>query len=69
MEHLVIAELSGLEGYLKSGHLELILNDKQLKDFNNMSEDDKKDLLECDGNLIIDNYTLNDYEIGNINID
>lgn len=69
MEHLVIAELSGLEGYLKHGHLEMILNDEQLEDFNNMSEEDKKDLLECDGNLVIDDYVLNDYEIENINID
>lgn len=69
MEHLVTAKLSRLEGTLKHGHLELVLNDKQLEDFNNMSETDKKDLLECDGNLIIDDYNLDDFEISDINFD
>lgn len=69
MEHLVIAELSGLEGTLKRGHLELILSDKQLKKFNNISEADKKEWLECEGDLIIDDYDLDDFEIENINVD
>lgn len=57
----VIAGIDYLAGYLKYGHFELNLNESKLEEFKNLSKEEQIDYIKEDGDLIIDDYELNDY--------
>ena len=66
-KNLVTGDLSYIVGHLRYGHYELKLSDEEYEEFKKMSNYDKKEYI-CDcGEIIIDDYDLNDYgEIINI---
>lgn len=66
-KNLVRADISYIDGYLRYGHYELELSDEDYKEFINLSDEDKKDYIRDCGEIVIDDYDVNDYgEIINI---
>ena len=60
-KNLVTADLSYVVGHLRYGHYELELSDEEYEEFKKMSKEEKKDYI-CDcGEIVIDDYDLNDY--------
>lgn len=47
-------------GYLKNGHYELDLDDERWEKFNSLDEEDKIDYIRNWGNMVIDNWSLED---------
>lgn len=50
-----------VQGYLRSGHFELELDDKEYEEFKKLSKEEQLDWIK-EGELIIDSYRVNDYE-------
>ena len=48
---LIIANLEGVTGSIKSGHLEVEISGKRLIDFKNMSVEDQMEYLSDEGNF------------------
>ena len=57
----VTADLSYIVGHLRYGHYELELSDEEYEEFKKMSKEDKKEYICENGEIIIDDYDLNDY--------
>lgn len=57
----IIAGIDYLNGYLKYGHFELDLNESELEEFKNLSKEEQLEWIKDNGDLIVDNYELNDY--------
>ena len=57
----IILDCEYVQGYLRGGHFELELNNKDYKTFQNLSKEDQLDWIK-DGKLIIDSYSVDDYE-------
>ena len=55
----IIADIEYVSGYLRRGHYELKLNDEEYNEYKNLSDEDKISWIE-DGNLIIDDYRVED---------
>ena len=66
-KNLVTADLSYVVGHLRHGHYELELSDEEYEEFKKMDNYNKKEYI-CDcGEIIIDDYDMDDYgEIINI---
>ena len=60
-KNLVTADLSYIVGYLRYGHYELELSDEEYEEFKKMSNYDKKEYICENGEIIIDDYDMNDY--------
>lgn len=65
---LVIGRLNGVDGYIKSGHLELEISGKRLNDFKNMTPEDQIEYLNDEGNFCPDNLDYEFEEITSITI-
>ena len=57
----IILDCEYVQGYLRGGHFELKLNNKDYKTFQNLSKEDQVSWIE-DGELIIDSYSVDDYK-------
>lgn len=52
-----------VQGYLKSGHFELDLNDEDYQKFLSLPKEEQLDWIKDCGKLIIDNYSVDDYQV------
>lgn len=50
-----------VQGYLRNGHFELELDNEDFKEFQSLSKEEQLDWIK-DGKLIIDSYSVDDYE-------
>lgn len=57
----IIADVDYLMGYLRRGHWELELNEEEYNDYKNLSEEDKIECIENDGEFILDDYEIDDF--------
>lgn len=64
MFHKIVADIDYVQGYLRYGHYELILNDEEFEKFKSLSENDQEEEIRDNGNLMIDSYSVDD--IGSI---
>ena len=58
----IVLNCDYVQGYLRYGHFELELDDKDYKEFKALSKEEQLEQIESDGNLIIDSYRVDDYE-------
>ena len=63
--HTIYGDLDYIDGYLKYGHLEMELNDEDFEKFKSLSLEEQKEWLLNEGQVEVDNYSIEDY--GNIN--
>lgn len=60
MNKTIIANIDYIVGHLRYGHFELNLTDKEYSKFISLSKEEQEDWVR-DGELIIDDYELDDY--------
>lgn len=65
---LITAKIDGVNGYIKSGHLELEITGKRLNDFKSMSPEDQMEYIADEGMFIIDSSDWDYDEIKSITI-
>ena len=58
----IVLNCDYVQGYLRYGHFELELNDKDYKEFKALSKEEQLEQIKSDGDLIIDSYRVDDYE-------
>lgn len=58
----IVLNCDYVQGYLRYGHFELELDDKDYKEFKALSKEEQLEQIKSDGNLIIDSYRVDDYE-------
>lgn len=58
--NIITAELDYVAGHLRYGHIELELDDKQFEEFKSLSEKEQKEWLKDEGELIIDDFEVNE---------
>ena len=58
--HTIYGDLDYVQGYLRTGHLEMELNDKDFEKFKSLSLKEQKEWLEDEGCLEIDSYRIED---------
>ena len=56
----IIAEIDYINGHLRYGHYELNLTNEELEEFKNSSKEEQQHWIKDEGDLIIDDYYLND---------
>ena len=56
----IIAEIDYINGHLRYAHYELNLTDEELEKFKNSSEEEQQQWIADEGDLIVDDYYLND---------
>lgn len=61
MGKLIRADLDYINGYLRYGHYELELTDEDYEEYSQLSQDDKESWIKDEGDLILDDYEVNDY--------
>lgn len=57
----VTAGLDHVSGYLRGGYLSLKLSEEELKGFNAMCKQDQEEYLSEAGELVVDDWEVNDY--------
>lgn len=58
----VTADVSYIVGHLRYGHYEMFLTDKELEEFKAGTDEDKRDFFSDLGELIVDDYEIDDYD-------
>jgi hypothetical protein len=59
-----------LSGYLKWGHIVAYIEDDEVSDFESLSEDEQKEWLMDRGNVMVDDYEIEDFgEIDDITVE
>ena len=64
MEKKKVTVIDYIDGHLRYAHYELNLTDEKLEEFKNSSKEEQQQWIADEGDLIIDDYYLN--EIGEI---
>ena len=62
--HTICGDLDYVYGYLRYGHLEMELNDKDFEKFKSLSLKEQKEWLWDEGHVEVDDFSVND--IGSI---
>ena len=62
--HTIFGDLDYVQGYLRMGHLEMELNDKDFEKFKSLSLEEKKEWLRDEGRVNVDDFSVDD--IGSI---
>ena len=62
--HIIFGDLNYVQGYLRMGHLEMKLNDKDFEKFKSLSLKEQKEWLRDEGSVEIDDFSVDD--IGSI---
>ena len=62
--HTIFGELDYVQGYLRMGHLEMKLNDKDFEKFKSLSLKEQKEWLRDEGAVKVDDFSVDD--IGSI---
>ena len=58
----IVLNCDYVQGYLRYGHFELELDDKDYKEFKALSKEEQLEQIKSGGDLIIDSYRVDDYE-------
>lgn len=58
--HTIYGDLDYVQGYLRMGHLEMKLNDKDFKKFKSLSLEEQKEWLWDKGQVKIDDFRVED---------
>lgn len=58
----IVLNCDYVQGYLRYGHFELKLDDKDYKEFKALSKEEQLEQIKSNGDLIIDSYRVDDYE-------
>ena len=58
---IIIANVDYISGRLRSGHFELNLSNEKYEEFQNMSKEEQLNYIEDNGDLLIDDFSINDY--------
>jgi len=61
---VIIADVDYVIGHFKYGHFELEVNDEEYEEFQTYSDEEKKEYIGENGDLIIDDYVVDN--LGNI---
>lgn len=65
----VCANLEYLTGHLIRGHIELQMDEEEYKEYESYTDKEKEEYIFENGDLIIDDYEINDYgPISNIRV-
>ena len=59
--HTIYGDLDYIDGYLIYGHLEMELNDKDFEKFKSLSLKEQEEWLLDEGQVKVDNYSIEDY--------
>lgn len=62
--HTIFGDLDYVQGYLRMGHLEMELNDKDFEKFKSLSLKEQKEWLQDEGHVEVDDFSVDD--IGSI---
>lgn len=62
--HTIFGDLDYVQGYLRMGHLEMKLNDKDFEKFKSLSLKKQKEWLRDEGSVEVDDFSVDD--IGSI---
>ena len=62
--HTIFGDLDYVQGYLRMGHLEMKLNDKDFEKFKSLSLKEQKEWLRDEGSVEVDDFSVD--EIGSI---
>lgn len=62
--HTIFGDLDYVQGYLRMGHLEMKLNDKDFEKFKSLSLKEQKEWLRDEGHVEVDDFSVDD--IGSI---
>lgn len=62
--HTIFGDLDYVQGYLRMGHLEMELNDKDFEKFKSLSLKEQKEWLRDEGSVEVDDFSVDD--IGSI---
>ena len=62
--HTIFGDLDYVQGYLRMGHLEMKLNDKDFEKFKSLSLKEQKEWLRDEGSVEVDDFSVDD--IGSI---
>ena len=62
--HTIYGDLDYVQGYLRMGHLEMKLNDKDFQKFKSLSLKEQKERLWDEGSVKVDDFSVDD--IGSI---
>lgn len=62
--HTIYGDLDYVQGYLRMGHLEMELNDKDFEKFKSLSLKKQKEWLRDEGHVEVDDFSVDD--IGSI---
>lgn len=62
--HTIFGDLDYVQGYLRMGHLEMKLNDKDFEKFKSLSVREQKEWLRDEGSVEVDDFSVDD--IGSI---
>lgn len=62
--HTIFGDLDYVQGYLRMGHLEMELNDKDFEKFKSLSLKEQKEWLRDEGAVKVDDFSVDD--IGSI---
>lgn len=69
MSMKIIAEVGYVVGHLRYGHFEATVPDDEVEEFNNMSEDEKKEYIREIGSLKIDDVEIDDWgDLGDVEV-
>ncbi len=60
----ITGEVDYVQGYLRYGHYEMLLDEKETEKFNQLSNEERAEYLREVGQLIVDDYSVDD--VGNI---
>ena len=58
--HTIFGDLDYVQGYLRMGHLEMELNDKDFEKFKSLSLKEQKECLWNEGAVKVDDYRVED---------
>lgn len=62
--HTIFGDLDYVQGYLRMGHLEMKLNDKDFEKFKSLPLKEQKEWLRDEGSVEVDDFSVDD--IGSI---
>lgn len=62
--HTIYGDLDYVQGYLRMGHLEMELNDKDFEKFKSLPLKEQKEWLRDEGHVEVDDFSIDD--IGSI---
>ena len=59
--YTIYGDLDYVQGFLRCGHLEMKLNDEDFEKFKSLSLKEQKEWLCDEGQVEVDNYSIEDY--------